>query len=93
VRRKRRTPVRRISSEAVQLYRRVRELEADGVGPQTREEYREARNKLTIRVLNRRPWQCDVIRFVPADLLDTRPDYDSAGAAELRRQLDAAITA
>jgi hypothetical protein len=82
-----------ISPEAVELYRRVRQLEAEGKGLDSSawEEYREARNKLTIRVLNRRPWMCDVIRFHPDDLRDTRPDFDSAGAAEIRRQLDEAI--
>jgi hypothetical protein len=86
--------VQRISLEAVQLYRRIRELEAEGLGPHgspTWEEHREARCKLEIRLLGRRPWQCGVVRHDEDDLRDTRPDWDAAGAVALRRQLDEAI--
>jgi len=82
-----------VAPEAVRLWRRARELQAVGrVNPRVpaswSDEYRAVRSALR-RVLHRKAWQAH-----PLDVDDGRdppnPQWDAAGAAELRRQLEEA---
>jgi hypothetical protein len=96
--RKRRLPVQQqVPLAAVALYRRCRELEAEGKGGPGcfnywTDEYKQIRFELVYRLLGRRPWMFDVLTTDPEG---ERPeDYvgrDWEGAVALRRMLDAAI--
>src|SRR5262249_38662867 len=82
-----------VDPEAVRLYKRARELIAAGRvrtrAPESfSEEYREIRRALR-RIFHRKAWGPPRAAF-HAGTTPPNPQWDAAGAAELRRQLEAA---
>ena len=82
----------KVTPEAVRLFKRARSLEASGLGPVHGQRHRDyiATRAALRRALGRATWQAH-----PLDVDDGRdppnPQWDAAGAAELRRQLEACL--
>ena len=82
----------KVTPEAVRVFKRARRLDAAGLernsGPRSREYY--AARAALRRALGRATWQAH-----PLDVDDGRdppnPQWDAAGAAELRRQFDVGV--
>jgi hypothetical protein len=79
--------------DVVRAYRRARQLEAEGMTASDGGQSEYARCRRVIReMLNRPPWKASPLDACPGDV-EPNPEWDLAGALELRKQLDAAAVA
>jgi hypothetical protein len=94
--RKRRVPVRRdVTPEALRAFVRAKELEAEGATESDggRSEYAACRRTLW-HLYDRPPWKAHPLDVTEAELdaPPPNPDWDAAGALEIRRALEVAAS-